>query len=105
VRDPSISKLVQAGNRYVPFLRSESTDQVVGYGSQTTSRSSFSIPCAACGILEIVLPPCPMMNMAFMVSGWLTWSFGSNVASNQRVLGIPDVSMNVLLTKRASIHS
>ncbi len=53
----------------------------------------------------MVLPPCPMMNMAFKVSGWLTWSLGSKVASNQRVLGIPDVSMNVLLTKRESIQS
>lgn len=89
----------------MPFLRSERTAHVVGYGSHTTRRSSFSIPLAACGMRVIVLPPCPMMNMAFMVSGWLTWSFGSKVASNQRVLVTPGASMNVLLAKRESIHS
>ncbi len=46
-----------------------------------------------------------MMNMAFKVSGWATWSFGSRVASNQRVLGIPDVSIKVLLAKRDCIQS
>jgi hypothetical protein len=46
-----------------------------------------------------------MMNIAFMVSGWETWSFGSKVASNQRVLVTPGVCMRVLLTKRESIQS
>ena len=63
------------------------------------------MPRAACGIRVIVLPPCPMMNMALRVSGCATWSFGNSVASNQRVLGMPDVSINVLLAKRDCIHS
>jgi hypothetical protein len=63
------------------------------------------MPLAACGIRTIVLPPCPITTMAFMVSGWLTWSFGNKVASNQRVLVTPGVSMNVLFTKRESIQS
>ncbi len=46
-----------------------------------------------------------MTNIACTVSGWLTWSFGSNVASNQRVLGMPGVSISVLLGKRDFIHS
>src|SRR5258708_19727780 len=81
VRDPFISKLVPAGRIYVPFLRSERTAHVVGYGSHTTSRSSFSIPLAACGMRVIVLPPCPMTNMAFIVSRFDTSSFGRKVAS------------------------
>ena len=63
------------------------------------------VPFAASGMRAIVLPPCPMTNIAFMVSGWETWSFGSKVASNQRVLVTPGVSMKVLLTKRESIQS
>ena len=47
------------------------------------------MPRTASGIRVMVLTPCPMMNMACTVSGWLTWSFGSKVASNQRVLGMP----------------
>ncbi len=63
------------------------------------------MPRTASGILVIVLAPWPMMNMAFTVSGWLTWSFGSSVASNQRVLGMPGVSISVLLAKRDCIQS
>ena len=43
------------------------------------------MPRLASGIRVMVLTPCPMMNIACTLSGWLTWSFGSNVASNQRV--------------------
>src|SRR5260221_2138594 len=105
VRDPFISKLLHAGRIYVPFLRSERTAHVVAYGSHTTSRSSFSIPLSACGMRVIVLPPCPMTNIAFIVSGCDTWSFVRKVASDPRVLVTPGVSMNVLLAKRESIHS
>jgi hypothetical protein len=63
------------------------------------------MPFSASGMRAIVLAPWPMMNIAFIVSGWETWSFGSKVASNQRVLVTPGVSMKVLLTKRESIHS
>src|SRR5258708_34083876 len=105
VRDPFISKLVHAGRIYVPFLRSERTAHVVGYGSHTTSRSSFSIPLAACGMRVIVFPPCPMTNMAFMGSGCDTWSFGSKVASNQRGLVTPGVSLNVLVARRGTTPS
>ena len=38
-----------------------------------------------------VLPPWPMMNMALRLSFWDTCSFGSSVASNQRVEGMPGV--------------
>ncbi len=38
-----------------------------------------------------VLPPWPMMIMALRLSFWATLSFGSNVASNQRVDGMPEV--------------
>ena len=38
-----------------------------------------------------------MTNIACNVSGWLTWSFGSKVASNQRVLGIPGLSIRVFV--------
>jgi hypothetical protein len=63
------------------------------------------MPFFASGIRVIVLPPCPMMNMAFMVSGWDTLSFGSRVASNQRVLVTPGACINVLLAKRDTIQS
>ena len=63
------------------------------------------MPRTASGIRVMVLTPCPMMNIACTGSGWLTWSFGSKVASNQRVLGIPGVSISFLLGKRELIHS
>jgi hypothetical protein len=46
-----------------------------------------------------------MMNIACTGSGWLIWSFGSKVASNHRVLGMPGVSISFLLGKRELIHS
>jgi len=46
-----------------------------------------------------------MMNIACTGLGWLTWSFGSKVASNQRVLGMPGVSISVLVGKRDVIQS
>ena len=46
-----------------------------------------------------------MTTMAFSVSGWLICCFGSNVASNQRVLGIPGPSISALLAKRELIQS
>ena len=39
-----------------------------------------------------------------MVSGCDTWSFGSKVASNQRVLVTPGISMNLLSTKRRMLR-
>jgi len=41
----------------------------------------------------MVLPPWPMTNIALMLSFWSTWSPGISVASNQRVEGMPEVSM------------
>ena len=60
-----------------------------------------------------VLPPWPMMNMAFRLSFWDTCSLGSSVASNQRVDGMPGVfiiltglpSAPVMVSKRAAIQS
>jgi hypothetical protein len=69
------------------------------------SSSSFSMPRTASGIRVIVLTPCPITNIACSVSGWLTWSFGSSVASNQRVLVMPGLSISVLLGKRERIQS
>ncbi len=63
------------------------------------------MPRLASGIRVMVLTPCPMMNMACTLSGCVTWSFGSNVASNQRVLGIPGASISALLVKREIIQS
>ena len=63
------------------------------------------MPATASGIRVIVLTPCPMMNMACTLSGWLTWSFGSSVASNQRVEGMPGVSISFLSGKRDLIQS
>jgi hypothetical protein len=60
VRDPFISEAGTGRQQVSAVLRSDSTAQVVGYGSHTTSSSSFSIPFAACGMRVIVLPPCPV---------------------------------------------
>ena len=40
-----------------------------------------------------VLPPWPNTIMALRLSFWVTCSFGSIAASNQRVDGMPGVSM------------
>ena len=42
--------------------------QVVGTGSATTSSSSLSTPAEASGMRVTVLPPWPMMTMAFRLS-------------------------------------
>ena len=62
------------------------------------------MPFTDSGMRAMVLAPCPMTNMAFMVSGCETWFFGSKVASNQRVLVMPGVSISVLFSKRDCIQ-
>ena len=60
-----------------------------------------------------VLPPWPMMTIAFRLSFCDTCSLGSSVASNQRVDGMPGVfiiltglpSAAVMVSKRDSIHA
>src|SRR6478735_3399952 len=65
--------------------------QVVGTGSATTKSSSLSTPAEASGMRVTVLPPWPMITIAFRLSFWDTCSLGSKVASNQRVDGMPGV--------------
>ena len=47
----------------------------------------------ASGMRVTVLPPCPNTTIAFRLSFWETLSFGNRVASNQRVDGMPEVSI------------
>ena len=49
------------------------------------------MPSAAFGMRVTVLPPWPNTIIAFRLSFWATWSFGSVAASNQRVDGMPGV--------------
>ena len=57
------------------------------------------------GMRVTVLPPWPMTTIAFRLSVWATCSFGSSVASNHRVEGMPGVSIIFLSAKRESIQS
>jgi len=59
----------------------------------------------ASGMRVTVLPPWPMTKMALQFVGWSIWSRGSTTESNQRVLGIPGVSISFLLAKRPTIQS
>ncbi len=63
------------------------------------------MPLAASGMRVTVLPPWPNTIIALTLSFCATWSFGSSVASNQRVDGMPGVSMICLESKRDSIQS
>ena len=63
------------------------------------------MPLAASGMRVTVLPPCPKTIMALRLSFCATWSFGSIAASNQRVDGMPGVSIICLDSKRDSIQS
>ena len=58
----------------------------------------------ASGIRVTVLPPWPMMNIAWTGLRWSIWSFGSNTASNQRVLGMPG-RLHQLLARRSATAS
>jgi hypothetical protein len=46
-----------------------------------------------------------MTIIAFTLFGWLNWSCGNKVASNQRVLGMPGASISVLLANRLRTQS
>ena len=48
----------------------------------------------------MLLLACPCTNIARTLSFWSTWSFGNSTASNQRVSGMPGVSMIFLESKR-----
>ena len=102
-RDPLHSNWVATGSRYVLSLRpalTASDAQVVGCGSATTSSSSFSKPFIDSGMRVMLLLAWPWTNIALTLSFWATWSLGSRTASNQRVSGMPDVSIIFLDSKR-----
>jgi hypothetical protein len=86
-------------------LRFPRIAQVVGCGSATTSSSSFSTASAAGGMRVMLLAAWPNTSIARRLSGWSTWSLGRTVASNQRVSGMPGVSIIFLEAKRDCIQS
>src|SRR5262249_9110254 len=105
VGEPDVSDWAQIGKREVAVLRSPSTAHVVGCGSPTTSKTNFSMPLAPCRMRGTLVAPCPNTTIALRLSFCATWSFGSMTASNQRVDGMPEVSMICLESKRDSIQS
>ena len=78
---------------------------MVGCGSAITSSSSCSSPFTISGMRVTVLPPWPITNRALHLEGCSIWSAGSTTASNQRVLGMPGVSISFCEWKRPRIHS
>ena len=102
-REPELSNCVQIGSRYMLSLRPASTAseaQVVGCGSATTSRSSFGSAFIDSGMRVMLLLACPCTNMRPHVVFLLDLIFRQSTASNQRVSGMPGVSIIFLESKR-----
>ena len=107
VQEPEVSYCVHAGSKYMFSLRTIAPIAAVadGYGSITTSRSSFFIASTISLPRVWLFGAWPQYTTARRLGSWSMFSFFSSTPSIQRDTVMPGFSISACEAKRPLIQS